>query len=267
MRDKITDLQLPKKGDYHHYIIASDFHGKYINESCYQILLSYAKTLPKYQRNLIIAGDFLDAEFLYPKNKDFKKHIKSNTGIEDYFLKQANKEFDLINEILDELCSVFDTITYIEGNHCYRYQRFIDSGHCPYAYHDDFNIEKRLNLKNRNISFVRYNNWLDVGKVAITHGMWNGKDCKLRHHMAAMKSVIFGDIHRAEVEAFVSREGTRKAWTLPAMCNLEMGYMDNRDHNWTNGFGHLVVKHNGNFQFNVHEIWDSELIIGNKILK
>lgn len=267
MRDKVTELELPEKGDHLHFMVASDFHGRELDESAYSILINYAKTLPRYQRNLIIVGDFLDAPFLWSKNKEYKKHIKSNTGIEDYFLKQANEEFDLANYMLDEFCKVFDSIIYIEGNHCYRYQRFIDSGDCPFAYHDDFNIAKRLKLNARGILFVRYNNWLDIGKVAITHGMWNGKDCKMRHHMSAMKSVIFGDVHKAEVEAFVSREGTRKAWTLPAMCNLNPVYMDNRDNRWTKGFGHLIVKHNGNFQFNVHEIWDDELIIGNKVLK
>lgn len=266
MRDKITEMDLPSKGEFHHYLIAGDWHGDHLDDSCYSILKSYAKTLPKYQRNLIINGDFANADFLMSKKKDFKRYIKLNTGIEDYFLPKANEEIDFLNFVLDDLGKVFNQIIYIMGNHDHRYNLFRESC-CPFAYRDDFNLEKRLKLKKRGIIVVNNNDWLDIGKVAITHGQWEGRDCKDRHFVACGKSVIFSHVHSSECKAYAVRNETKKAWSLPIMSGLSPEFLGNRENNWTNGFGHLIVKSNGNFQLDVKEIWDNELIYGNKIIR
>ena len=44
-------------------------------------------------------------------------------------------------------------------------------------------------------------------------------------------------------------------------------YIKNSENNWSNGFIHLTVKSNGNFQVMVHEIWGSELVVDNRVLK
>jgi hypothetical protein len=53
------------------------------------------------------------------------------------------------------------------------------------------------------------------------------------------------------------------SWSLPAMCTLNPEYIKNSENNWSNGYGTLHMKPNGNFNFFTHQIWDNELILPN----
>jgi len=95
----------------------------------------------------------------------------------------------------------------------------------------------------------------------MTHGMYHGSTCVKKHYEACGgRSVLFGHVHRLECRSFISRGETRQAWSLPAMCQLDPEYIKNSENNWSNGFGEVNVKHNGNFNFNAFQIWDDELV-------
>jgi len=264
---KITTVKLPPKGEYHNYIIAGDWHSHALHKASYEILKQYALRIPPHLRCLIINGDFLDCPHLMARDENFKKWAKRPEGIDEYFIPLSEEEFKWGNDVLDELSKIFPRIIFIEGNHEVRYNWFMHSKFCTEAYAHNFDIKKQLKLEERNIHFTPYNNWLDIGKVAITHGQYHGSTCLKKHFEAAGKSVIFSHIHHADSKSFAHRGERKKVWSLPAMCELNPEYMKNRDSNWSNGFGHLTVKPNGNFQFNVHEIWDDELIIDQRTLR
>lgn len=264
---KITRLKLPKRGEHHNYIIAGDWHSYHVNKNSLDILIKYAKTIPKNNRKLIINGDFIDCDYLMKRGDLFKKWIKRENCIEDFFLLELERETEWANKTLDLLQKTFSEIIFITGNHDWRVDWFGKSGYCPSAYKHHFDLSYQLNLASRGIIKIGYNNWLDIGNVSITHGMYHGSTCLKKHYEACGKSVIFCHVHRAEIKSFVARGETKKAWSLPAMCDLNPEYIKNSETNWSNGFGHLMVKGNGNFQLLVHEVLDNELIVNNKVLR
>jgi len=257
---KVKKLKLPGKGKVDSYFIANDWHSYHLHEPSFKILCKAAKKIPKQQRHLIINGDFLDCEHLMKRGENFQKYIKASNGIEDYFLPETQREYEWANEMLDQLEKIFQSITFIEGNHDWRFKWFMETL-SPFAYRHNFCLPTQLHLKSRNILHVNYNDWLDLGKLSITHGMYHGSTCVKKHYEAAGgRSVVFGHVHRFECRPFISRGETKQAWSLPAMCHLNPEYIKNTENNWSNGFGIAHVKSNGNFNLNVYQVWDDELV-------
>ena len=150
-----------------------------------------------------------------------------------------------------------------DANHDWRADNFA-SKYCPAPYRHHFNLKARLNLEKRNIDHVDYNDWLDVGNVSITHGMYHGTSASKKHYIASgAKSVIYSHVHQYEVRPYVARGKTRHTWSLPAMCNLNPHYLKNSENNWSNGYGVLNVRPSGDFNFNVFTVWDDALVLPN----
>jgi UDP-2,3-diacylglucosamine pyrophosphatase LpxH len=257
---KITRVKLPEKGEIHSYIVASDWHSGALDIPTYKILIQHLKRIPKEQRRLVIDGDFLDCPHLMGKKTDFKRMSSSTFELESEIVPASLDEFSWGNGILDELQKLVEKIYFIEGNHDWRYRNFMDNW-APFAYKHNFDLIGQLNLKERGIPFIKYNDWLDVGNLAITHGMFHGATHNKKHYEAAGKSVMYGHVHHANSKSFFHRGETKKAWSLPCMCGLNPEYIKNTDNNWTNGYASLQVKHNGNFNVGIHEIWDQQLIL------
>ena len=261
---KVTKLDLPSSGKIDHYFIAGDWHTQALNIPSFKILIEHAKLFPESQRKLIINGDFLDCPHLMKRSPDFKKWIARPNGIEEYFLPMSQDEFKWGNDTLDALQSVFKEIIFIEGNHDWRYDWFRHSSKCPFAYKEDFNYRAELNLTKRGITtVVGMNNWLDIGEVSITHGMYHGATCLKKHYEACGgRDVIFSHVHRYESKAFPVRGKTRHSRSLPAMCHLNPEYMRNNDNNWDNGYGQLYIFDDGSHTFNVNILQNNTIMLG-----
>lgn len=262
--EKITAIPLPRGKKVLRYFVGSDWHIDHLHKPSYEIIKQAAMDRKPSERRLIICGDFLDAAFLMAKNEGYKRWIKSDEGMDQFFVPNADEELALANKILDDLQTVFTEIIFIEGNHDWRYRNFQTI--CPSAYAHNFDYKARLKFVKRGISFVAYNSWLDIGdNLSITHGMYHGSTCHKKHYEAATgRSVIFGHIHRFECKAFTSRGHTRQVWSLPAMSELNPHYIKNSETNWSNGFGELVVRSDSLFNFNIYQVWDGVTYIGNK---
>lgn len=268
---KVTELNLPKNGKVDNYFIAGDWHTDALDLKSFDLLCKQAKLLPKRQRKLIINGDFIDCPHLMKRSPLYKTWKGRADGIEEFFIPISQKEFDWANDTLDALQSVFHKIWFIEGNHDWRYLEFAHSKDCPVAYRDFFNYRERLALDKRGIDYVAYNNWLDIGKLSITHGMYHGTTCKKKHYEAAGgRDVIFSHVHHYSSQAFSVRGQTRYARSLPAMCMLNPHYIKNRETNWDNGYGLITVYPNGNYNFNVYikdPVYDSIILPNGKPLR
>lgn len=268
----ITRLDLPKPGKIKVFHIASDFHSEHYCKASYSLLLKHAKLLPRKERRLIIAGDFMDLAEFMERCKHFKKWITRTDCVEEYFLPSWKKEADWANERLDEMQKVFEEIVFMDGNHDWRIGNFRKQYVDKYwpAYSHQFDLIRILGLNERGITHVKYNDWVDLGsRLSILHGMYHGTTCWQKHYLAAKsRNVIFGHIHNDDVRSFISRDETAKAWSLPCMSLLNPEYLKNSENNWTNGFGVLRLKPNGKFNFHVNHVWDSELVLeSGKILR
>lgn len=264
---KITRLPLSRHPDgILHYFIAGDWHDFHCHEESVSIMIQHAKMFKKSDRRLIINGDFNDFPEFMDRAGALRRAARDVDEIEDFFIPAAEKGAAWANEMLDRLQKVFSEIVYVEGNHDWRLNNF--RNYIPSRYHRDFDIKRLLKLSERDIKFVPYNHWLDVGNVSITHGMYHGTTACKKHYEAAGRSVIFSHVHQHEVKSFTRRGETVTSTSLPCMSTLAPEYIKGRENNWTNGYGLLSVKRNGNFNFNVFTVWDDELILDNgKVLK
>lgn len=260
--EKTTVLPPPLEG-IDNYFIASDWHSFHLNPACISILLQHAKLHDPLNRRLIINGDFLDLAFFMKKMESYKKFIGRPDGIEGYFLPLFEEEITWGNKCLDELQKVFNEIIFISGNHDKpRVDVFL--GDCPHAYRHNFDFKKALKFEQRNIVFVEYNNWLDIGDLSITHGMFHGTSALKKHYEACgARSCIFGHVHHDNKQSFMSRGKTKQVHSLPAMCDLNPDYIKNSETNWTNGYGLINMKPSGHFNYHVFTVWDNELVLPN----
>ena len=259
---KITRIKTPVKGKTDFYFIAGDWHFEAMDKPSYSIMCQHAKTIPKNQRKLIINGDFLDAEFLMKKNEMFKIWSKKDNGCDEFFCPKADLEFEWANKILDELGEIFPKIYFVEGNHDWRYGMFKEM--CPREYAHNFDIVKRMYLEDREIPFVKYNDWLDVGKLSITHGIYCGTSALKKHYEASGgRNVVYSHVHHADSKSFICRGETKKVWSLPCFSDTNPEYIKNRDNNWEKGYGTFAMKSNGNFHLNIHVVYDDSIILSN----
>jgi hypothetical protein len=244
------------------WFIAGDWHEKQLDLACFSILIQHALLVPENQRNLIINGDFVDMPMFMPKNAGFQNWVNRKDGIEMFFLPEYESEIKWANETLNALQSVFKRIIYIFGNHCKPRVDFFLNNHCPEAYKPNFNFIEDLKLRQRNIGWVEYNDWLDIGNLTITHGMTHGSTCLKKHYeLSGGRNVIFSHVHSAECKTFASRGVTKAVWSLPSMANLNPHYIKNSDVSWQNGYGTFMMKPNGNFNMNIHLVIDNELCL------
>jgi len=259
--DKITVLPPPYK-NVDCYFVASDWHSYHLKPACLTILIQHALRLNREHRRLIILGDFLDFSFLMKKKESYKKYINRNDGIDCHFLPLYKEEIEVGNLILDLVCSIFHEVIFAHGNHDEpRVAGLVQD--CPQGYKHNFDMERDLKFRERGINVViKYNNWLDIGNMSFTHGMFHGNSAHKKHYLASRaRSVMFGHIHHDNEESFMVRGYTAKAFSLPAMCDLNPEYIRNSETNWTNGYRTFFVKPNGNFNVYSHTIWNDELIL------
>ncbi len=247
-----------KKTDLKTFVIAGDWHSFFINKPTYSIIKKVLSDLSK--PVLIINGDFIDVPYLMFKQPDFKKWLSRGfEGVEEYFIPKVDEECQWANERLDELQKLCSEIIFVYGNHDWRIDQYGEK-FAPSAYKHYFKLDKLLSLKERGIRVVGYNDWLDIGKVSITHGQFHGATAHKKHFDACGgRSVIFSHVHSFQLKAFPVRGDTRYAVSLPAMCDLNPEYMRNMDNNWSNGFGTLSF-FGGNYNINVMNVWDGKLI-------
>ena len=259
--NETTTIGLPESDQIHHYVVASDFHTEHLDINTFKIFYRFSKMLPQADRTLVINGDFLDAGFLMEKDKAYKVNMYMK-NFEEYFVPKADEEFEWGNYMLDELQKIFPRIIYTLGNHEKRYDYFVDNSLVPHAYKHNFRIRERLKLEARGIACIDYNDFLDIGKLTITHGIYCGATHLKKHFEACgARNILMGHVHSHEIKAFAHRDGVKKAISLPCMAKTKMHYVKNRPMNWSNGFASIAMRSDGNFNLYVHEIWGDRLVL------
>ena len=259
---KTTVLNTPLDG-IERWLIGGDWHSFDIHEPTFNILIKMAKLDSYINRRLIINGDFLDIVYGMTKNDGFKFWKSKAHNAEEFFLPKWEEEAEWGNKMLDKLQQVFSQIIYIGGNH--DQPRLNNIVKCVGAGYDhEFDIKTKLRLEERKIPFIPYNCWLDFGKLSITHGMAHGATaCKKHYEFSGARNVIFSHVHQYECKPFHHRGETIQVTSLPAMCGLNPEYMRNTDNNWSNGFGEIFMRPDGNFNLYVHQIWNDILPLRN----
>lgn len=265
MSPKVLRVSKPaSKGEIDTYFIAGDWHEEFCHEPSVNILIQHAQLIPRKNRKLIINGDFIDLPHLMTKDLNKFKPDNVVARIESHYLPLTKKEFRWANAMLDRLGKTFDykNIIFGIGNHDWRADNFKER-YAPGPYKKEFDLKENLHLKSRGIRSYDYNAWLDLGNLSITHGMYHGNTALLKHYNACGRNVVFSHVHQIGVKSFVRRGESVMAASLPCMSSLNPEYLKNAENNWSNGYGVVNLKHNGNFNFHIMSVWDDELILPN----
>ena len=237
-------------------LIIPDCHIPYEDKRAYQLMLDVAVDTVR-PDGIYILGDYAD---FYSVNS----HGKSPS-----MLSQLKDEVFEVHERLKELVKLFPDAkkVFIEGNHCYRLERYIKSK-CPDLF-DLLTIPELFKLDEYGFDFVPYgpNQKVSVlnsslyarhepisGGVHVAHGTV----------VKAMKSVIFGHTHRIQESQIVTINGEN-------LRGISSGWLGDKDHEvydyvknhhqWALGFSIVTVLDDGTWFNQLVHIIDYKCVV------
>lgn len=161
---------------------------------------------------IVFMGDFLTMECLSFFDKDKRQKMEGRRYKKE--IDKGNDALDIIfyplNELQDRQRRNKDKIyrpeiVFLEGNHCYRLVRYLEFD--P-TFLGMVSIQKDLKLKERNISFLPYREFLEIDGVLFTHIPFNrtrevsGVNVTRKVSQVLSSSCVFAHVHSMEYEAF-----------------------------------------------------------------
>jgi predicted phosphodiesterase len=233
-------------------LLISDLHIPYHDIDAITIALSYGK---EHKVNTIfINGDLIDNSQVSRFEKDMKK-------------RSVKQEFDATKEFLVQLRKLFPmaSIYWLKGNHCIRWEKFLEQKVREIWDDPYFHLEERLQLNEQKIQILDDTVLVKAGKLSITHGHHIFKGIFVPVSPArgaflrAKQSVIVGHLHRASFHPETDLDGNViGCWSTGCLCELRPAYsplVSNSQH----GFAHILVDNSGDFTVKNYQIINGKL--------
>jgi predicted phosphodiesterase len=233
-------------------LLISDLHIPYHDIDAITIALDYGKK--ENVNTIFINGDLIDNSQVSRFEKDMKK-------------RSVKQEFDATKEFLVQLRAAFPdaSIYWLKGNHCVRWEKFLEQKVREIWDDPYFHLEERLRLNEQNIKLLDDTVLVKAGKLSITHGHHIFKGIFVPVSPArgaflrAKQSVIVGHLHRASYHPEMDLDGkVIGCWSTGALCELRPNYsplVSNAQH----GFAHIMVENNGDFIVRNYQIMNGKL--------
>lgn len=183
---------------------------------------------------IVLLGDFMDVSSLSAWDLDKKRRMEGQRYI--FEVVTANKELDFLQKHSKK-------ITYLEGNHEDRVNRYLDK----YPEMEGLIEPKKvLKLKKRKIKWYKYNELYQIGKFYLTHGMYITIHHAKKHLLSLGCNIIYGHTHGAQTHLQnMKMQLPHMAYGLGCLCNKEPDYMRGRPANWINQFAIMEVNKEG----------------------
>lgn len=199
---------------------------------------------------VILLGDFMDVSSLSAWDYDKKRLMEG---------KRFKKEIELANNELDFLQQYSKKVTFLEGNHEDRINRYLDKN--P-EMEGMIELELNLNLEKRKIGFYKMNELYKLGHMYFTHGMWTNKYNSNKHLTELGCNICYGHQHKTQT-SFQNQAMAKPimAYALGTLGDKKPDYLRNRPGNWINQFA-IYYYNDQNGNFNLYPI----NIIGNKFI-
>ena len=164
-------------------VFIPDTHVPFHNKKAFNLVKKVIKTLGV--NTMVTLGDFADFYSVSSHSKDPKRKLN------------LLQEINAVNKALDELDALgCKKKYYIEGNHEWRYARYIRDKAPELS--EMNSIPKMFRLKERGWKFTPYMEHTTIGKLHLTHD--TGKAGKTAHSAARAdfgeKNVVIGHTHR-----------------------------------------------------------------------
>lgn len=228
-----------------------DIHFPSHNVNAFKYTLNYLKC--EGIDKLVLGGDIIDLlSVSYWDNNNL----------------QLNEEIQQVREFIESIRDIFPNIEidWIEGNHCLRLKRYIQSNASKLQDLDVLKIENLFNLSSYNIRYVsNIDNLAEglgvykIGKLAYIHGhevkmSWNGVNIARTMFFKVVDNVIFGHFHKTQDFIMTSAMGNKlQVHSVGCLCNLNPIYSPINA--WNLGFA--VVKYSKDL---------SDFIVDNEII-
>ena len=174
---------------------------------------------------IILLGDFMDVSSLSAWDYDKKRPMEG---------RRFGKEINRAARELDYLQEHTKKVTYIEGNHEDRVNRYLDKN--P-EMEGMIEITEQLNLEKRKIKFIKMNDLYKKGNMYFTHGMYTNIHNAKKHLQALGCNICYGHQHGTQTSMQnMKMQSPHMAYALGTLGNKAPDFMKNRPANWINQF-------------------------------
>ena len=243
-------FKLPKHCN--NILLISDLHIPYHDINAITTALDYGKQ--KKVNTIFINGDLIDNAQVSRFEKDMNK-------------RSVKEEFDATKAFLVSLRKAFPKaeIYWLKGNHCVRWEKFLEQKVREIWDDPYFHLEQRLKLNEERVHLLDDTILVKAGKLSITHGHHIFKGIFVPVSPArgaflrAKQSVIVGHLHRASHHPEIDLDGKIiSCWSTACLCELRPNYsplVSNSQH----GFAHILVEKNGDYTVKNYQIINGKL--------
>lgn len=241
-------------------IIASDIHVPYENKAALSCFIKAIKEIKP--DGVTLNGDIGDWDTF--SRHDISRSPKSHWN-EEIFYNESIHQYNSMNKLLNSIDKYAPNARkrWAHGNHEMWVYDFIKGN--PRARTELFDLDRRLNLKDRGYKLYPYNSFMRLGKLRVTHGIYVGQHHAKKHLLAVQHSVLYGHNHDIQMHSIVTAEGeARMGFGAGCLCDMNREWMRNRPNNWSHGFAVVYVWPNGAFQVDLIRINNGKCIVQGK---
>jgi predicted phosphodiesterase len=226
--------QLPKVNNRILYMC--DVHLPFHDLSSIKIALNDAKD--KDCNTVILGGDIID---MYEQSSFDKIPNKSN------FIKEREMFWQLIDDINNVLPKA--KLFWIEGNHEYRFSRYMLCRSAEIYGVDDFTMRSLFSVREMGIEYIDRKQYIKAGELNILHGHEVGSfssavNAARGMYLRTKDSAVFGHLHGTSEHSEPDLRGDVKTcYAVGCLCYLHPEYRPvNR---WNTGFALIEIRNDG----------------------
>lgn len=255
---KIAKTSVPANGKkpFQTVVVIGDVHIPHQNDNSVKAVLKcIADVKPDH---MVINGDFLDFGCISHWTQNKRRTLELARLKSDYII--GNSLLDEIDSRLPKGCKK----DFLYGNHEIWVKDLLEQ--MP-ALEGLVEPEHLLKLDERGYKVTAYNDFLQIGKLHITHGIYAGGNPVKKHLDECKVNVLFGHTHTVGMmlSSSIAREVAFSGYNHGCLCDLAPEYMKGRPHGWSHGFAIVHVYPNGFFEVNLIRILDGKFIFNNKV--
>lgn len=241
----------------HTEIVINDIHIPNENKKAVNCVIQVIKDLQP--DGITLNGDIGDWSTFSRHNRFIApKQYWNDTD----FYNVSEHEYNALNNFLDRItkASQNSRVRFANGNHEVWVESFVSES--PKTRKEIFGISQRLKFKQREFEVYKYNSFMKLGKLRVTHGIYTGNNHAKKHVEAMGTSILYGHLHDIQVYSKVTPEKvSHMGWCNGCLCNMNPDYLRNRPQNWNHGFAIVYVWPSGEFQVDLIRINEGKCVV------
>ena len=253
---KETKLAANKDKGFKTYLVTSDHHVPHQNPAAVKAILKMMDDV-KFD-GFFILGDYLDCGCISHWNKTKHKTVEGQRLKSDFIAGNA-----LLDEFDKRLPKGAEKY-YLEGNHEIWLRDILEE--YP-QFEGLIDLEGALKLKERGYKFSKYNDFVHLGRLNLTHGIYATTNSVKKHIDECKTNVMFGHTHTIaeQLSSSPAREISLAGYNVGCLCDLAPDYCKNRPNCWSHGVAIVYVWPNNYFEVDNHRILEGRFIFNGKI--